>query len=670
MGFILNLEEKNILEAINETYMIGTLISENDNFYRKSIETRQNPQGDSVNFYIKPLCEESKVFTTNKDLATQKYFMGQDNHTNTKALGMTINYQYLPIEDKIELIKNKLEGKLVIFKPRIKIKKDIHSQSNDSYNIYKNIEIIAVEELKDKDFNDIYFEKIPLLNYSCETFENKLNSEDYITFNEFTPDLEGPEYIICDDFLYLNFKLGCWQSEKRDKVVKKLMKDEKNNYQKIKINLSDKEFMSISKNIRFVSSEFLMDFLDQNEETIEDKDCQEICESKVENEANNFENPKEIEFLKSFETHTMDEGLLYDPIDLYNFHICLKTNLLTILTGMTGTGKSKLTRAYSHILDVSEENRTLLFLPVSPSFTEPSDLIGYLNPSTGIYIPSETGLTDLLVNASKNPDKIHLVVFDEMNLSQIEYWFAPFISLLEEKEENRYLKLYGEHVKCINDILYPSKIKIGKNIRFVGTMNLDETTRDISDRLLDRANTITLLKKSFVDLKDFNEDKMYENDYAKKSIKYQCPSYEDYESWINSESPYKRLKRSELEFFDDLHDKIIKFDYQKGVSFRVLERIGIYLNNIPIDINGTPKINFSDAIDLQVAQRIISKLKGSSKQFGPLIGTYDFDTEDVANSELLTLFNAEVAKSISPFERVKSALILKSKELTSYGYTN
>ena len=84
------------------------------------------------------------------------------------------------------------------------------------------------------------------------------------------------------------------------------------------------------------------------------------------------------------------------------------------------------------MLDTQEVNHTLLFMPVSPSFIEPDDVLGYLNPNNGLYIPADTGLVDFLINAQNNSDKMYMVIFDEMNLSQIEYWFSPFISVLEK----------------------------------------------------------------------------------------------------------------------------------------------------------------------------------------------------------------------------------------------
>ena len=75
-----------------------------------------------------------------------------------------------------------------------------------------------------------------------------------------------------------------------------------------------------------------------------------------------------------------------------------------------------------------------------------------------------------------------------MNMSHIEHWFTPFLSVLQLEKKNRMLNLYVGAQEQENQI--PSTIEIGENIIFVGTVNFDETTKELSDRLLDRTNLI------------------------------------------------------------------------------------------------------------------------------------------------------------------------------------
>ncbi|GAA3326838.1 hypothetical protein GCM10020331_064380 [Ectobacillus funiculus] len=95
-------------------------------------------------------------------------------------------------------------------------------------------------------------------------------------------------------------------------------------------------------------------------------------------------------------------------------------------------------------------------------------MLGYLHPN-GTYMESDTGLVSKLLEAQKNPERLYMIVFfDEMNMSHIEHWFTPFLSLLELQEEERLLSLYeGEQKGEI-----PSSIKkIGSNLLFIGTIN-------------------------------------------------------------------------------------------------------------------------------------------------------------------------------------------------------
>ncbi|GLI58313.1 hypothetical protein PM10SUCC1_38270 [Propionigenium maris DSM 9537] len=678
MAVRLSFEEKRKAEETKNNYMIGILASKEDEYFKnytlegEPIYLPQKGDYDNIHFYIKPVCQEPKIMNgLNNSLNTKEYYIGQDSINNRKALGLGMTYTYSSFEDKIELIRKKLEGKLIIFKPRVKLKENIQNFNTETkeYRIYKNIEIIGIEDLPKELSSSPYFERVPQLSYSNKVFEDKLDSGDYIDFVDLLVDTPGPEHIICNDYIYTNFKIDLWESKENNSLSRRLLKG-KDKWKKFKIKEFIKTSIKVSENLWFIDDEYLCMLMDQLEE--EEYSSQDIIgqeeEIHVPKAFIQEDDLKEYDFLNAFKIYTESEGLSYNSKDLYNFHICLKTNLLTILTGMTGTGKSKLARAYAKMLDLSETNENLLFLPVSPNFTEPSDVLGYMNTSTGIYIPSETGLTDILIKASRNPEKIHLVIFDEMNLSQVEHWFAPFISLLEEKEENRYLRLYSDQIKCINDFLYPSKIKIGSNIRFIGTMNIDETTRDISDRLLDRANTITLIKNSFADLKSLREeDFSIKKENYKKNI---CTTSEEYNSWIDLSNPYESFKGSDLEFLDALHNLITKYDYQKGVSFRVLERIGIYLNNIPKNNNGNPVITNQEAIDLQIKQRIISKLKGTVNQFGDLIGSYEFENDEISEGLLKNLFSDTKVQSISSFEHTLNELKRKSKELTLYGYTS
>lgn len=155
-------------------------------------------------------------------------------------------------------------------------------------------------------------------------------------------------------------------------------------------------------------------------------------------------------------------------------------------------------------------------------------------------------------------------------------------------------------------------------------------------------------------------------------IKQNIYSYEDYKSWLNGTNAVDDLSKEELVFLDNLHNLIQLYDEQKGVSFRILDKIASYINNIPqiFDENENDIISRREAFDIEIKQRVLTKIKGSERQFGELIGKYDTNLKTVTNSELYNFFDCEDALRISDFELVKQEIIRKSKELTMYGYTN
>lgn len=374
----------------------------------------------------------------------------------------------------------------------------------------------------------------------------------------------------------------------------------------------------------------------------------------------------EYEFLQSLKNCVNESNLYYEEKDLYNFHTAVKTNSLTILGGMSGTGKTQLALEYAKALGL-KNGEDLLFIPISPSYSEPSDLLGYLNPLTGAYVESESGLARFLYNASQNPDRLYMVIFDEMNLSQVEYWFSPFISLLELSENHRELKLVSERQYCLNEE-YRKSIKLGKNVILIGTANFDETTKEFSNRLLDRANVIYLTKQSFLNAKNVNEEEV-------SVPPYDAISADIFRSWRKAAQELTLLQSmndKELTLLDEIHTELSKIDAQNGVSFRVCKAIGSYIANIPYDENGKLLIARRSAFDLQLRQRVFTKLKGHKEMLIELLGEYNLDTDRVVNSKIMQLLEAyddDKEKVFENFEQSVNFLKQKAKELVIHGYT-
>ncbi|MFY9296132.1 MAG: AAA family ATPase [Caldicoprobacterales bacterium] len=664
--------EKKQLSDCNSCYMLGILATDEKSFPTSGEEQSYitiMKGSTNIIFYVKALSYEPEPILELVDKrSASPLYIGIDRYQNEANFPLSLKLTS-DLKKKMQMIEEKLKGRLLIFKPKITIK-----QHDDKEIAYKNLEIVAIEPDVKVSNNQEYI-LVPKINFKNKDFEKKLVEGSYIYFEDYPHVMFQPNYILCGNYIYCNLK--SWERSSNSNRRWRYTGDI-NDIKKVPIDMDSIELTNKlirgTDNLIFIEKDYLVDNVDSKFDTKEAINISIYEVNNLNTQASTLDSTihhdtdiNEYKFLTALKEYTVKKGLCYDENDLINFHTCVKTNPLTIVAGMSGTGKTQLARAYAEMLDLSEDNNTLLFLPISPSYTEPGDLLGYLNNNNGLFIPSETRLTEFLIHAMENPNSMHMVIFDEMNLSQVEHWFAPFISLLELEPDKRMLSLYSKNAHCINSAIYYPTINIGSNIRFVGTVNMDETTKDFSDRLLDRANVITLKKRSFVSLKEEQKQNQYtQNTYEK----FKCLNYSQYSSWVKNDMPLSAFTIEELHFFDELHNLINAADSQKGVSFRIVERIGNYINNIPINEDGELMLSRRVAIDIQVKQRILTKLKGTESQYGSLIGTMMPDNETPQNSALYEFFSSDTALEISNFEFTKQDIKRKAKELGIYGYTN
>ncbi|NGQ97509.1 AAA domain-containing protein [Brevibacillus sp. SYP-B805] len=362
---------------------------------------------------------------------------------------------------------------------------------------------------------------------------------------------------------------------------------------------------------------------------------------------------KEDEFMEAFLRETREMGLVYKEKDLYNFHTAMKSNSLTILAGMSGTGKSKLVQAYGKALGLDASQ--LVFIPVRPSWTDDSDLLGYVDIKNMIYRPGDSGLVDALNQAQRQDRKLYIICFDEMNLARVEHYFSQFLSVLEMEPSRRTLRLYSGNIEqqVYNSATYSPEIQIGNNVIFVGTVNLDESTYHFSDKVLDRANVITLEVEPFVKLQQI--ERKGHKQQPKEPI-----TFEEYNQFRKSEDSSMSLTSDELNFLWEMHLIMQTENKNLGVGPRVVKQIDLYLKNLPQN----PFLSREEAFDLQIVQRVLTKLRGPEGLLKSLVGKL---VEDKPNGSIYALL--EKHEGISKFTKSKQVLIQKAKELKVNGFT-
>ena len=358
--------------------------------------------------------------------------------------------------------------------------------------------------------------------------------------------------------------------------------------------------------------------------------------------------------IQSMDYHSQKRNLFYNKKDFVNIHTALKCNSLVILSGLSGTGKSAIVDIYARALGInnttSPDESRMLFIPVRPSWNDDSDLLGYVDLVPMVYRASDSGFVDFLVRAQKeeNKDKLFIVCFDEMNLARVEHYFSQFLSLLERPTNQRQLQLYDKQYsgRLYNSAEYPYQIKIGDNVKFVGTVNIDESTYHFSDKVLDRANVIQL------DV--LNYSTMWEKTKYGSLVNLNW-SMDDYKALIvtNSDDNMQRVHQLLWDIHTLLHEASSKY----GVGPRIVKSIDMYLWNLPKTNIGD--FSFDDGIDLQIAQRVLTKVRGPENQLGDILNS-------TSEKNIIQIFDAY--KELSDFNVCREIVKQKQKELESYGY--
>ncbi|WP_297518974.1 AAA family ATPase [Thermococcus sp.] len=185
-------------------------------------------------------------------------------------------------------------------------------------------------------------------------------------------------------------------------------------------------------------------------------------------------------------------GYLYPSHLVSQFYTALKTKGFVILSGLTGTGKTKIAQELAELLGDSGDN--FLFLSVRPDWRDSKALLGYYNPLTGNY--HKTKLLEFILKArgdyeqNRGNAKPYFVLLDEMNLAHVEYYFADFLSVLESgRDEEGFTRepLRLHDVDKVEEEGIPKEIHLPPNLYIIGTVNMDETTYAFSPKVLDRA---------------------------------------------------------------------------------------------------------------------------------------------------------------------------------------
>jgi 5-methylcytosine-specific restriction protein B len=186
-----------------------------------------------------------------------------------------------------------------------------------------------------------------------------------------------------------------------------------------------------------------------------------------------------------------DVGLHVADSLVLRFAASLCSKRFLILTGLAGSGKTKLAQALARWItsrpkNVAGAQPCFSVVPIGADWTGNENVLGYPNGLDKETYISKPAL-DLIIHAEAHEDVPHFLILDEMNLSHVERYFADILSAIESEAS---IPLHRDGGRKANGQEVPSDLELPKNLFIIGTVNVDETTYMFSPKVLDRANVI------------------------------------------------------------------------------------------------------------------------------------------------------------------------------------
>ncbi|MDE4536180.1 chromosome partitioning protein ParA [Pseudomonas sp. ITEM 17296] len=320
----------------------------------------------------------------------------------------------------------------------------------------------------------------------------------------------------------------------------------------------------------------------------------------------------ELTWLRGIGNACSHYGLSFNPRILNAFHTALKTaewSPLTVLSGVSGTGKSELPRLYAHFGGIFFEP-----LSVQPNWDSQESMLGFFNSIDNKF--DAQPVLNFLAQSQKPwsedypglSEAMCLVLLDEMNLAHPELYFAEFLSKLELRRGRKGSDVPWLPVK-VGAGMPAYKLPLGRNVLWTGTMNQDETTKSLSDKVLDRSIIVnfprpTELKRR---LKLLPLDERNRGPALHKSV---------WQSWLAEGSSFSEDEvKPYMAFIEALNGALCVAG--RALGHRVWQSIEYYMANYP-EVRAAKNDNspsrlaeaMHTAFEDQLVQKVMPKLRG------------------------------------------------------------
>jgi hypothetical protein len=297
----------------------------------------------------------------------------------------------------------------------------------------------------------------------------------------------------------------------------------------------------------------------------------------------------------------------YDIDTIRTFIAGLNMSNISILQGISGTGKTSLPREFAKCLisaapdyngnsEDNSPNAPYRICAVQSGWRDNMDLMGYYNSFEHKYKETEFFKALYLANQPKYRDCLFFIILDEMNLSSPEHYFADFLSLLEQKPEERYIVVNAPD-EVLPKSIVQGKLQVPENIRFIGTANHDETTLEFAPKTYDRSNLMEMPKNQLRNIPSTEQDYNVSYSWLKRMFA---------EAKDRSETYYKKFK----EFIDSDEVKLLLADKGIGVGNRFEDQAERFISAfIATGDTSAASESLAKAADHLITTRLLRTLK-------------------------------------------------------------
>lgn len=306
----------------------------------------------------------------------------------------------------------------------------------------------------------------------------------------------------------------------------------------------------------------------------------EFKDYKPQNYNNTFTLQELVDLFRNFAASKLR---LYYTTEMIRLFISgLSATKLVILQGISGTGKTSLAYAWGKFI-----RNDAIMASVQPSWRDRTELFGYFNEFTKKF--NETDVLKGMYLAGYTDD-VYVTVLDEMNIARVEYYFAEMLSILEMPSRDEWIvELVPSAWDTDPKKLINGKLKIPGNMWYIGTINNDDSTFAVTDKVYDRAMPIDINDKGQVFDPVDTESMNINNSYLEGLF-----------AEAKKNHPLSSEMEQKIEEMDDYVIKHFRIAFGNRIVKQMRDFVATY-----VECGGTEV----DGVDYYIARKILRKFE-------------------------------------------------------------